>query len=127
MEPAAFGRVGPLSQRLREFVMKIIGLFKVVMAVAFAGTWAPLAVAQTSEPMAAQEALDLEALDQDILVTVSFGAAMMQVPVRLAIQLCPGTAIRELARSATVAEGVACVIPQESYASQPAADEATSK
>ncbi len=107
--------------------MKIISLVKVALAVASAGVWAPLAVAQTTEPMAAQDVVDLGALDQDVMVTVSFGAVMMQVPVRLALQLCPGTDTQELARSATVAEGVACVIPQESYASQPAADEAASQ
>jgi hypothetical protein len=107
--------------------MKIISLLKFTLAVALAGIWAPLAVAQSSEPVEAQDVLDLDALDQDVMVTVSFGAVMMQVPVRLALQLCPGTETRELARSATVAEGVACVIPQESYASQPAADEAPSQ
>jgi|GEM_PF-5047709 len=104
--------------------MKIMRLYNVALAASFAVLWTPLAVAQAVEPgMMVEEMLDQNGLDQDALVTVGFGAVMMQVPVRLALQLCPGTEPQELVRSSMVAEGVACVIPQESYASQPAAAE----
>jgi hypothetical protein len=108
--------------------MKTRSLFIVALAVSFPVIWTPLAVAQSTEPTGeqaatAQEVFDREAFDQDALVTVSFGAVMMQVPVRLALQICPGTDQHELARSLTVAKGVACAIPNDAYASQPAAAE----
>ena len=60
-------------------------------------------------------------------VNVSFGAVMMQVPVSLAIQLCPG--IDADAMPARVADpgGVACVIPHEAYTSHSNAPELTAR
>ncbi|HSP23977.1 MAG TPA: hypothetical protein VLQ65_02270 [Saliniramus sp.] len=101
--------------------MKIISLLNVALAVSFALVGPIPAFAQTEQSATTEELPDGD-LDQDALVKVSFGAVMMQVPVRLALQLCPGTDPQELARASMVAEGVACVIPQESYASQPAAE-----
>jgi hypothetical protein len=50
-------------------------------------------------------------------VNVSFGAVIMQVPVSLAIQLCPGTDANEMAAQFGDTSDVACTIPHEAYTS----------
>jgi hypothetical protein len=64
-----------------------------------------------------------EVAPEHAYVTVTFGAVAMQVPVALAVQLCPGTGIEELARATESANGVACDIPNEEYASQGISDD----
>lgn len=53
----------------------------------------------------------------DAFVNVSFGAVMMQVPVSLAIQLCPGADADEMAAQFGYTGDVACAIPHEAYTS----------
>jgi hypothetical protein len=67
-----------------------------------------------------------EALAEDALVTVTFGAVMMQVPAKLAGQLCPGIDPERLAEAAIGLKAVACEIPHEQYTSHdPNADQDT--
>jgi hypothetical protein len=50
-------------------------------------------------------------------VTIAFGATMMQVPVSLAVQLCPGADAEALAEKFAEGADVVCEIPYETYAS----------
>lgn len=58
-----------------------------------------------------------EAFAEDAYVTVTFGAVMMQVPAKLAVQLCPGVELDELVEANQGSPGVACAIPNEEYTS----------
>lgn len=53
----------------------------------------------------------------DAFVSVSFGAVMMQVPVSLAVQLCPGADADDIAARFIDTGEVACAIPHEAYTS----------
>jgi hypothetical protein len=81
--------------------MKIIGLHIAALALAATAHGAASAEAEASENY----------------VTIGFGATMMQVPISLAVQLCPGTEAQALADKFAEGAEVVCEIPYESYAS----------
>lgn len=79
----------------------------------------PQAVALAQQEVIAQQDMIAHtgSLIADALVNVSFGAVMMQVPVSLAVQLCPGADADEMAAQYAAAGEVACTIPHEAYTS----------
>jgi len=93
----------------RELSMKNMNLVTIIAVFLAASQGAALAqdeaIAQTGS------------IAGNAFVNISFGAVMMQVPVSLAIQLCPGTDADEMAAQFGDTSEVACVIPHEAYTS----------
>jgi hypothetical protein len=65
----------------------------------------------------AQKASSSESVAEDSYVTIAYGSAMMQVPLSLAVQLCPGTDAGALAEEYAKGKEFVCEIPYETYAS----------
>lgn len=109
----------------RELIMYIIIL---IVTIGAFSVMAP-AVSLAQQDVIAQQDMFAKTrnLPAEPTVNVSFGAVMMQVPVSLAIQLCPGIDADAMPARFADTGGVACAIPHEAYTSHSTASELTAR